>query len=83
MSMEHFYTFYSLKIGKSTSRGNKNKLVICIYLYLYVPFLESTIKAFWKYKPFGLFSEFYGIYFCDARSEKYRNMSLWIHSRNP
>ena len=34
-----FYTFYSLKLGKSTSRGNKNKVVICVYLYIYVPLL--------------------------------------------
>ena len=31
------------KTGKSTWRGNKNKFVICIYLYIYVPLFLSML----------------------------------------
>ena len=35
------YTFCSLKLRKWTSRGNRNKLMICIYLCIHVPLLEA------------------------------------------
>ena len=48
-----FYTFCSLKLGKSTSRGNKNKIVICVYLYVYVPLLKAHHISPFSYLSFS------------------------------
>ena len=47
------------KTGKSIWRGNKDKLVICIYLYIYVLLLPLNISPpkmlLEKYRPVGFF----------------------------
>ena len=59
MPMEHFYTFYSLKLGKSTWRGNGNWLMICTYLYIHVSLLQvPPSRPFENMSPWPFFRSF-------------------------